>query len=282
MNELRPGFDRHVLRAPLGVMFRDAVDQRVVADGLQVCLSDPGRRYGRVQCLVPNRQGVFVAPQSITDGMRDLPADDDDVVAGSPSPVRRLELTVRDAFGRYVPLRMPADVPHEGLFEPACTFDSPGMPWPHVPLYSAVTRNVPAAYAELRADLRLASNPAAGAAWARIELRLDTDLVGEGVADGRGSVLVLCALPAPRDPPLRPSPPAPPDTRSSWTVTLHACWDRDLAQATIPDLCALRRAPEVPLLQSLAPAVPLGPLLLQAGVPLVVRGTGTSVVFIDA
>jgi hypothetical protein len=274
---LRPGFDRNVLAAPFGVLFRDRIDQRVVAEGLAVSLRDPRQPDSRVRLLAPNRQGVFVA--HAVPGLR---PGGDGLAPDSPLQTRLMELTVSDSWGRYVPLRMSAELPYEGLFEPACMADSPGTALPHVPLYSAAARQASTAWGMLRADMRLASDPAEGAAWARLELWLDAGMIGEGVADRRGSVLLLCALPALRDPPLRASPSAGPEARSSWEVTLRAFWTPGLAEADIPDLCELRRAPEVPLLQNVASAMPLGPCVLQAGVPSVVRSTGSSFVFVGA
>ncbi|MDM0001820.1 hypothetical protein QTI24_24645 [Variovorax sp. J22P240] len=277
MRTLRPGFDRNVLAAPFGVMFRDRLDHRVVSAGLEVRLSDPQRPGGSAQHLTANAHGVFVAHK--VRGMRSL---DEAAVPVSPATTRRFDLHVTDPLGRYLPLRLPADLPSDGLFEPACLTQSPGAASPHVPLYSAAARNVSAGYGVVRADLRLASDPDVGAAWARLELWLDSMLIGEGVADQRGCALLLCPLPTLLDPPLRTSPPGLPIARSSWEVSLRAFWDEAVARDVVPDLCELKQMPDVPLLRGVSPATPLGLSLLVAGSPLVVRSDGSSFVFVGA
>ena len=272
---LRPGFDQNVLTPVLGVMFRNGVDARVVSDGLLVSLKDPQQPHLSPQQLAANGSGVFVAHQ-----VRRLRTPG----ASSPMATRRYTLQVKDPLGRYLPLTIPADLPSDGLFEPACLGTSPGAAMPHVPLYSAAAHTVPPGHAEVRVDLRLASKSDAAAAWARLELWLDdTDtLLAEGLADERGSALLLCALPALRDPPLRASPPGTQAPFSNWNVSLRAFWSPAIAQAKVPDLCALHSLPEVPLLQDTAPPRPLAPALLTAGSPLVIRSNGSSFVFVGA
>jgi len=277
MPVLRPGFDRNVHDALFGVVFRDQFDGRVVADGLRVSLGDPHRPAGAAQRLAPNGQGVFVAH-----ALRGLRAGPGATPPASPAPTRRYDLIVSDALGRYLPLRVPAELPHPDLFEPPCMAGSPGAAAPHVTLYSAAARQAPAGCAVLRADLRLASDPGQGAAWARLELWLDGAPIAEGMADSRGSALLLFAPPALRDAPLHGSPPGAPAPLPSWQLTLRAFWNPGLARATVPDLCELRQALEVPLLQRRAPPAPLEPCVLQAGVPLILRSDESSFVFVGA
>lgn len=277
MRTLRPGFDRNVLTAPFGVVFRDRLDQQVVAAGLDVRLRDPQRPGSGSQRLAANGQGVFVAHR-----VRGLRQPDPGAPPVSPAPTRRFELEVTDPLGRYVPLRLAAALPGDGLFEPACMARSPAAALPHVPLYSAAARSLPGGYGVVRADLRLASNPEAGAAWARLELWCEGALLAESVADARGSALLLCPLPRLREPTLRSSPPAIHGPRSDWDVDLRAFWDANSASAAVPDLCELQQLPEVPLLHSVSPATPLGPQLLLAGTPLVVRSAGSSFLFVGA
>jgi hypothetical protein len=274
---LRPGYDRNELTPAFGVMFRDHVDQHVVSEGLEVSLRDPQRPAERAQRLQANSHGVFVAHR-----VRGLRPTAPGAGLVSPMPTRRFDLQVTDALDRYVPLRMSADLPSDGLFQPRCLARSPQLGPAHVPLYSSASRSVGASRVEARVDLRLASNPTRGAAWARLELWLDTTLLVEGVADARGSALLLCPFPALRDPPLRASPPGLDRPRSQWTVTMRAFWEPSVANSWVPDLCVLQRMPEIALLQHLTPATPLAQLLLEADSPLVVRSTGESFVFVGA
>jgi hypothetical protein len=271
---LRPGFDQHVLTPVLGVMFRNRADSPAVSDGLIVTLKDPQQPNLSPQALAANGYGVFVAHQ-----VRGVGA----AGAASPPATRRYTLAVEDRLGRYLPMTMPVDLPIKGLLELACLATSPGASLPFVPLFNASTGTVPAGHAEVRVDLRLASN-AQGAAWARLELwREDTDtLLAEGLADARGSALLVCALPALREPPLRASPPGSQAPLKNWSVSLRAFWNQAIARARVPDLCDLLHLPEVPLLQGIASHRPLAPALLTAGSPLVIRSDGSSCVFVGA
>jgi hypothetical protein len=271
---LRPGFDQHVLTPVLGVMFRNRVDSPAVSDGLIVTLKDPQQPNLAPQALAANGYGVFVAHQVRGVGSAG---------AASPPATRRYTLAVEDRLGRYLPLTMPVDLPIDGLLELACLATSPGAALPFVPLFNATTGTVPAGHAEVRVDLRLAST-SEGAAWARLELWLEgpDTLLAEGLADARGSALLVCALPALRDPPLRASPPGSQAPLKNWTVSLRAFWNQAIARAQVPDLCDLLHLPEVPLLQGTASQHPLAPALLTAGSPLVIRSDGSSCVFVGA
>jgi len=270
LRELRPGFDTSVLTPLLGVMFRDAFDGRVVSDGLRVRLSDPQQPHASPRSLSANGYGAFACHR-----LRGMP-----VPPSSPPTTRRYDLKVEEALGRYLPMTVPADLPHDGLFEPTCLTPSPASTEPHVPLFCAPARTVPAGVGEVRVELRLASDPDRPAAWALLELRLQADgrLLARGLADARGCALLLCALPAPVDLPLGGSPAHIVPPLAEWPVSLHAFWSPAIAAATVPDLCALQSLPPVSLLQdpSASPPTPLAPALLVAGSPLVIRGSGSS------
>lgn len=274
---LRLGHDRIVRTAPLGVQFRDALDRRVVADGLRVDLFD-AQRPTRPLRLHASPSGVFVA--HALPGMNGFDATE----AASPGGVpNRYSLRVRDTMGRFVDAHIVLDPPSDGLFEPACVQASPSADDtpPHVPLYSACTRPPPAASAVVRADLRLASNPERAASWARIELWLGTALLGTGVADARGSLLLLCPLPAPREPTRRASPPAGFE-RMAWQVSLRAHWNPAHRAQPVPDLCDVLAQPEVVLLEAHTPATSLGTLQLRAGEPLLAATSDSSFLFVAA
>lgn len=268
---LRPGYDRVVRTAPLGVRFRDVLDRRVVADGLRVDLLDAQRPTKPLR-LHASPSGVFVA--HAVPGMNGF----DDIEVTSPGGMpNRYSLSVRDTMGRYVDARIALVPPSDGLFEPACLHASPSADdtEPHVPLYSAATRALPAALAVVRAALRLASNPEQAASWARIELWLGTVLLGAGVADANGILLLLCPLPAPREPTRRASPPTGFE-RMAWDVSLRAYWNPAHRADPVPDLCDVHAQPEVTLLEARASATPLGTLQLRVGEPLIAATTDSS------
>ncbi|WP_310388597.1 hypothetical protein [Roseateles sp.] len=280
LRDLRPGFDTNVLTPIFGVMFRDRFDGRIVSAGLKVRLSDPQQPNEAPRQLSTNAYGAFACHR-----LRGINASGG---MASPASTRRYELTVEDKLGRYlpmiVPMTVPADLPQQGLFEPACLAQSPAgetlAAQPHVPLFCAPARSVPAGVGCVRVELRLASAPDQPAAWAWLELRLEADgrILAQGLADQRGCALLLCALPAPVDLPLGGSPAHIAAPLSEWPVRLNAFWSPAIAAATVPDLCALQSLPPVPLLQDLSasPPTPLAPALLLAGSPLVIRASGSS------
>lgn len=272
--QLREPVDQVVLTAPLGMLFRDSFDGRVVADGLQVELREG--TAGRWQALQPNGQGVFVAH-----GLRRMRVPPD---PASPA-TRRFEVRLRDLRQRFQPLRLQADLPTEGLYDPALPGASPPQRLPAVPLYSAATRGLPGGIGVVRACLRRAADPQQAAPWARVELWLDGQRIGEGVADGAGALLLPCALPPPREPPLHGSPPAAAAgfERNRWDVELRAFWSPAMRADQPPDLHALQDQPEVPLLRDPgSPPAPLGPQVLRPQEPLVARSDASSYLFVGA
>lgn len=274
MRVLKGGYDQSARTPALGVMFRNSADGRVVSDGLYVRLKDPQLPHQVAQPLLANSFGVFVAHQ-----VRGLGA----AGPSSPSATRRYTLAVEDRLGRFLPVAAPVDLPTDGLLDLAFLRTSPGAALPHVPLFSASSCTVSAGHAEVRVDLRLASD-ASAAAWARVELWLEdpASLLAQGMADARGSALLVCALPALRDPPLRASPAGSQATLNQWTVRLRVFWNHTIAEAQVPDLSELLSLHEVPLLQGRSSLSPLAPALLSAGSPLVIRSPGSSCVFVGA
>jgi hypothetical protein len=271
--QLRDSHDVLELRALFGVLFRDSFDGRVVADGLDVELRRAGTRAW--QRLASHPHGAFAAH-----ALRGLHRP----VEGSP-PTRRYELRMRDRLARYLPLEVGIDLPIEGLYDPGVDTASPPPREPAIPLYSAPGGSVAGGAGTVRAALRRASDRHQPASWARLQLWLGTALLGEGVADRDGELLLPCHLPPPREPPLHGSPPVPAADfeRLRWDVTLRAFWDPALSGREQPDLHALLGQPEVALLRAAeSPSTPLGPQVLRAGLPLVVRSDGSPFLFVGA
>jgi hypothetical protein len=262
---LTPGFDAVVRTAPLGVQFRDAMDGRVVAAGLEVDLLD-ALRPAKPLRLHANPSGVFVA--HAVRGLAGFGDFGESEAGGMDSPsAGRFSLAVHDPLGRYVDTAVALELPAWGLFGPACLHGSPGTRSPHVPLFSAPTRSLPGTLAALRADLRLDSDERAPVSWAWLELWFGGTRLAAGMADANGSVLLLGPLPKPRQPTRRASPPQGFE-RLVWDVSLRACWHPAHRGLPVPDLCDVLEQPEVGLLQSRGSAEPLGTLRLGAGEPL--------------
>lgn len=266
---IAPAADR-IVRVPLlGLQCRDAVDRKVVDDGLQVTLVDRWRP-GRVQRLAANRSGVFALHAA-----PGFAGFDDDGAGDSPAAADRWRLEVRDTQGRYVPAALAVALPGGGLVGPV--HGSPGTPY--LPLYSAVTRTPPPGLQRLFVELRDAT--LAPAAWARLELRLDGETLAEGIADAAGRAQLVFPLPRPRDAALCASPPQPAPL-PTWDVTLHAFWSGALAPDTVPDRADVMAQAAAALCDSASLATPLPPQTLHADEPLVVRGRPSPFVFVAA
>ncbi len=270
---LQPGFDRVVRSALLGLQFRDAVDGRVVGEGLEVQIQDlwQPRRH---QMLTANRSGIFALH-----AFAGLRGDDDDAI-DSPTGPGRFRVDVRDTRGRYLPLALQPELPAGGLWSPDGGGASPPTATPHVRLFSAATRPIPVAMASLRAELRRASRPDLPAPWARLELWLSASRIAEGQADAAGRALLVFPLPRPREALLGASPPVGPPPAFEWTVTLRAFWSPALAADAVPDLDAVLDQPAATLLPSSASRVPLPALLLRAGETLQAARRPSSFVYV--
>jgi hypothetical protein len=274
MRELNRGFDEIVRTAPLGVCFRDALDLRVVSEGLRVEVHDEWRP-GRSQRLAPNTRGIFVAHALPgMNGFGETTPTSPDTAVGD-----RFRLSVFDTLARYVPLSVALEVPSDGLFEPRCLETSPKALDPHVPLYSAPTRVVSSALFGMRADLRLASDHEQAVPWAWLEVSLDGDLIATGISDSTGSVLLVGPQPAPREPTLRGSPHVPFDG-GSWEVSVRICWDAARLSERVPDLCDVRAQPQTQSFDTPASAGALLTRELRAGVPLILATAGDSFLYV--
>jgi hypothetical protein len=147
-----------------------------------------------------------------------------------------------------------------------------------VPLFSAPARIAPAGTAAVRADLRDAVT-GAPAAWAVLEVSSAGTPVHRGVADERGSVVVL--LPYPEPPWHGPSP--PPGSRAlsdqTWSVSVSVRYSPAATSPPAgepPDLCAVLTQSPATLLAMLSPSSPLGAQTLAFGRELVLRTAGRS------
>lgn len=262
--------------ALLGVRFWDRVTGHAVADDIEVTDSASGRRLRR------NRSGVFVLHDYPGLRASAFGAGEDDFWASPPAGAE-LTLTVNDRSGRFLPLRFTADVPARGLFVEDCGI--PGSPPDFsvvgVPLFSASARMAPAGVAAVRAELHdgVADEPAA---WAVLEISAPGTPVYRGVADARGSVVVLFPYP---EPPWHGSSP-PPGSRALsdqvWTVDVAVRYSPATTSpppglpSQPPDLCAVLRQSSATLLETASPAAPLGAQTLEFGRELVLRTAGHS------
>ena len=273
---LAPGFDTVQRTALLGVQFRDAGSLQLVSEGLRAEVQDLLQPRWR-RMLTPNRSGVHVLHT-----FPGLPAFNGNPLTSPPAGAHH-RLEVQDLLGRYLPAVVDLALPHEGLFGLPGAQVSPADTAPHVPLYSAATRSVPPPLACLRAELRHAAAPGRPVPWAVLELRLAGELLAQGLADEAGRALLIFPLPRPREAGLRDSPRTAGHT-NGWDVSLSARWSRRRGPAGatggVPELQTLLAQPAVGLLGQLSPRLPLAPLRLHAGEPLVAASAGSSFLYI--
>lgn len=221
----RDRFSRH---AVAGFAFRDAADQSLVTDGLDIALRDAARPEC-VARLVPTASGTWMTPR-----LPGLGAD----LAGLPEqwPVRArlFAVDVVDRLHRYLPARFEARLPTRGRFvwpgwagldrariRPLLPAGAAADFVPdYLPLFPAIARPVPRPCAIVRAQLafRQPDDSDRPAPWAAITVSIEGVVVGLGIADARGAAAVSF-----NHPPLPAStvqPPSAERSEISWEVTL--------------------------------------------------------------
>ena len=265
-------FERNVRPAPLGVRFWDGVVGTFVRDGLHVAAYPADN---------PSRRATGYLAGSSTFAFRDLPglrgfelAVGSDDPWASPLPLRPFVVDVTDGSGRFLPSRFTVGVPHAGIFSPDCLLAD--MAVGAVPLFSAAGREPPGVKVKVRAELwdLLAEAPAA---WALVEARVGGTLIGRGVSDEKGKVVVMGPYPAPPASPFDSPPSAPrPLTSQTWTVTLAAWYTPARPDPAVPDLCAVLGQGPATLWADPARAAAFPGATLTFGRDLVARSTDPS------
>jgi len=270
--------ERTTRTALLGVRAWDGATGRAVTDGLTLTEVRRGVR------AVPTRSGVFafhdlpgLRPSSFGAG--------DDGFWASPPAHARLTLELSDERKRYLDFRFDADAPGQGVFRESCAAGSPPeLDVPGVPLFSSPGRLVPGGLAAVRAELWNAQTDAP-AAWAVLEVTAAPRATALGVADARGSVLVLLPYPEPPWQTGSPPPTAVALSEQTWTVDVAVRYD---PAATVPgalvapDLCAVLLQPAATALAVLSPPVALTSATLSFGQPLTLATPGHPVLHVTA
>jgi hypothetical protein len=257
--------ERHSRVTPLGIRFWDDATHSAI-DRLAVevyPVGDPQRRA----TARPNRIGTFVLPQ--LPGPRDVSSEfgagDDAFWQGVKR--RPYVIEVSDPAGDYQPFRFEQRLPTRGHAVPDCLpVTSP--PSEVVPLFSTVSRRVPAGMAVVRAELRVArtNEPAS---WALVDVQAGTTTSVRGVADREGRVAVLLPYPEPIASPARPSSPpfgAGTSLRDQhWPVRMAVAYEPLTPAPQVPDLCRVVQQPPAFAWADAAATVPLGDSDLQYG-----------------
>ena len=271
--------------ALFGVQFWDRLTNTVVRDGLRATLypvADPRLRV----TAVPNRSGIHVLHAAPGLAAATWGAGDD-LYWAHPPVTLDYRCEVADDNARFHPFAFGVRLPFRGLFTIACAAsppddDSPAQPLRDaVELFSTPTRIAPGAIAAVRAELvdALDEKPAA---WCRLVVEMDGEVLGNALADANGKALALFPFPEP----VRSSPPqtSPPSgvagALMAWQVRLRAYHSRTLEGLEMPDYCALQRQPAVTLLAERSPPGELGEITIPLARESVVSSHGDSRLFV--
>lgn len=296
--------ERVTLRTPFGLRVQDLATGGSRIEGLSVVVRPAGRNGGGVQAR-SNPSGIYCAVG--LPGLADFERDQADTWPRPQGLPRAFEVEVRDPRARFQPLRFDTPLPMQGLIDPLAGSppmplssppesplgsppeSPPAAPLPYLPLFSTPSRPLAGALALVRAELR--EHPSqAPAAWALLEVWIGGRVRGLGLADRDGRVAVQ--FPYPPSPRAAVTSPASPRNDFRWDLELrahHGPRSPEDAPPEVPmlaDLLArLADAPR-PLLDTLSPALPLGPLTLEHGKPVVARtrlgsGEPSPYLFID-
>ncbi len=279
--------------APLGLRFWDEVTRDVVRDGLAVT-AWPESRPSQSRTATVNRAGVWALHSLPGMGPFERGSGDDSYwakVASGSDPalgsLRPFVVQVVDTARRFLPTRLRVRLPVRGVFgwpaEVGLAVDAHalavGAPPGVIPLPISPTRAV-RDLAVIRAELAVDGD--APAANALVEVLAGERLVGRGVSDDRGRVMVAFPYPDtlahPAGSPLG-SPVVGPQP-ASWR------WDLGLRVRYAPTVVAARRneAPELanvfaqPLTTALlrvSPEEPLSGLSIHYGEERVLRTEGS-------
>lgn len=277
--------ERVTLTAPLGLRFQDVVTGEFVGAGLSVLAYQAGDTARRFQ-LVANRSGVYALHHAA--GLLDFERREADDVWQAPLPLKTYVIEVTDQERRFLPFHFDVELPARGLY----TWISPsnGSPVeaePGVPLFSTASRQVPAGMAVARAELRDAAQNRP-ASWAVLETHYNGRLLGRGIADEMGRVVVIFQYPAPRASPIASplgSPPAgsgKPLFSQEWSLELRAFYAPKLAsplgQAARepPDLRSTLGQKQAVLWDDIALTTPITEAVLRYGRELILRSRDES------
>jgi len=264
--------ERPVFRPAFGMAFVDDASGRRVADGLRVrVVAEAGLRQTPAVEAPAGPGGIHA--------LHRLP------LAGGGAAVVRVD----DRFGRYLPTRLRTTLP---LPATAPLNTAPCLAG-DVPLFLRPDAPAPAGRATVHAAVWNAS-AGAPAAFALLLLRDATSgrLLGRGLADERGQVLVAISPGEPVDADGAASPPMPqPAAQRRWNLrvelhfspalTRHADPGFGPGTAPWPDLCDVLAQPLTPAFAGLgSPPLPLDLAVLRQGEPLILAADAGGLVVV--
>jgi len=242
--KLAAAHDTVTLAVPAGMLLRSAADRRVVGAGLAIdAVPESGSR--RPVRLAPVPSGRWVA--HLLPGIPVEVANDPDDWEDTARPFR---VAASDTEGRFLPLRFSAPFPARGTVRwpgwsgwnatrrsrarPILPPDADASTTPdYLPLFPGPGWAPEPGLADVRAQLAIRETGGAlrSAAWAIATIGLGTTVIGLGVADGDGRLVV--AFPYPPMPAQTPVEAAQGRMEIAWDVRVRL-YCRELAAELEP------------------------------------------------
>ena len=246
------------LVCPLGLRFWDAVDRAPVSEGLSMQIWPKSQPDLRIPAVL-NRTDVFTFHD--LPGMRgiEIGAGDDAFWRANP-PRFDFVVQVQDTANRFLPFQLPVRLPVRGLSD-------------GVPLFSSPARVVVSPMGIIRAQLfdpihRLP------AAWTLVEARVEGIVLGRGVADAQGGLLLPLPYPEARNSgPAFGSPLGPAGVKlndQTWQVHLSFFYAPQ-PSSSVPDLNQVLKQPPATAWVDEMLSAPLTTATLRFGQELVLR-----------
>lgn len=176
---------------PLGIRFWDVATEQQVTSGLSVTARP--EQQPRPLIAAQRTSGGIYAFHHLP-GLRDVANMNTDLQLDEPFALtRRYIVRVEDSLGRYLPVAFVVSAPFAGIF-PFGTGEQSPPASRGFDLFSRATRQAPAAFAEVRADLWDRDRDAP-ATHAVLEVRTEPGSLYHGISDADGKVVVYFPYP---------------------------------------------------------------------------------------
>ncbi|MEO8380043.1 MAG: hypothetical protein ABI779_10310 [Acidobacteriota bacterium] len=280
--------ERLSIVCPLGVRFRDEATGSFVTDSLSVTVWPAAQPEQRTSGIT-NNGTVFVFRN--LPGLREVErGDGDGAYWAAQTPRFAFVLEVRDRAGRYLPYRLPIQLPQRRILGIDLTspLSSPlamqiGLEEGSLPLFSAPSRSALDGLGTLRAEL-LDTGTQRPAAWALVEAKAGEQRLVTGMADHEGRVMLPLFYPKPVITLGSPGSGNTPLTQQTWSVDFTVRYRRREPVPEIPDLVDVLTQPAATAWEQSSPLTGWTQATLQFGRELRLAtasgGVGTSTLLI--
>jgi hypothetical protein len=280
--------ERVSMVCPLGVRFRDEATGAYITDSISAVVY-PAAQPERRTSGITNQGSVFVFRN--LPGLREVEqgsGDSDYWAAHTPRFAYVLE--VRDRAGRYLPFKLPIQLPQRRILgiELSSPIASPlaiqiGSEEGALPLFSSPSRAGVDGMGVMRAEL-LDAGTGLPAAWALIEAKAGEQRLVTGMADQQGRIMLPLYYPKPVITLGSPGSSNVPLTQQTWAVDFTVRYRRREPVPEIPDLVDVLTQPAATAWEQTSPLTEWTRATLQFGRELrlatVSGGVGTAALLI--